>query len=164
MIDLLKLNDHSRQFAHQLFREWPEWLQHARFDPFEDFEKEALLVEVPRPVDGARHGLFITTSEWEISIGFGESFHTRFGAEGEPGEKDFYGEALAFLRDFVAEKIVVATASQDGEWLGAWQVDRRREDPAELTVEPEVSLSVRSWRGTYDRDVVAALDPEGDPA
>ena len=50
MIDLERLNDHSRQFATLLFREWPEWLQHARFDPYEDFEKEALLVEVPRPV------------------------------------------------------------------------------------------------------------------
>ena len=41
MIDLERLNDHSRQFATQLFRRWPEWLRYARFDPYEDFEKEA---------------------------------------------------------------------------------------------------------------------------
>jgi hypothetical protein len=158
MIDLARLNDHSRRFATMLFREWPEWLVHARFDPYEDFEKEALLVEVPRPVDGSGHGLFITTSEWEISVGFGESFHTRFGADGGNGggdaaaAGDFYAEALAFLRDFVAEHVVVATASQDGEWLGAWRIDRRREDPETVTVEPGVSLRIRSWRGTYDRD------------
>ena len=163
MIDLNKLNDHSRQFARQLFREWPEWLQYARFDPFEDFEKEALLVEVPRPVDGSRHGLFITTSEWEISIGFGESFHTRFGAEGEPGEGDFHAAALTFLRDFVTERVVVATASQDGEWLGAWKVDRRREDLDALSVEPGASLSLRSWLGTYDSDAATALDHKTDP-
>ena len=158
MLDLNKLNDHSRQFAHLLFREWPQWLQYARFDPFEDFEKEALLVEVPRPVDGSRHGLFITTSEWEISIGFGESFHTRFGAEGEPGEQDFHDAALSFLREFVAEQVVVATASEDGQWLGAWKVDRRREDLDALEVEPGTSLTVRSWLGTFDRTTIPDLD------
>lgn len=154
MIDLEKLNDHSRQFARLLFREWPEWLPHARFDPFEDFEKEALLVEVPRPVDGSRHGLFITTSEWEISVGFGENFHTRFGAADDDPDKDFYGAALAFIRDFVSEDVVVATAHQDGEWLGAWQIDLRREDPDAVEVEPGVELRIRSWRGTHDRKLV----------
>ena len=152
MIDLARLNDHSRRFANLLFREWPEWLAHARYDPYEDFEKEALLVEVPRPVDGSGHGLFITTSEWEISIGFGENFHTRFGVGGDAEAGDFYAEAMAFLRDFVAEQVVVATASQDGEWLGAWRVDRRREDPDDIELEAGVSLRIRSWRGTYDRD------------
>jgi len=152
MIDLSRLNAHSRRFATMLFREWPEWLAHARYDPYEDFEKEALLVEVPRPTDGSGHGLFITTSEWEISVGFGESFHTRFGAGGKDDQGDFYAEAMAFLRDFVAEDVVVATASQNGEWLGAWRIDRRREDPDAVAVEDGVALCIRSWRGTYDRD------------
>ena len=96
MIDLAQLNDHSRQFARLLFREWPEWLPHARFDPFEEFEQEALLVEVPRPVDGSGHGLFVTTSEWEIAVGYGENFHTRFGAADGEAESDFYAAALAW--------------------------------------------------------------------
>lgn len=153
MIDLARLNDHSRHFASLLFRQWPEWIRHARFDPYEDFEKEALLVEVPRPVDGSSHGLFITTSEWEISVGFGESFHTRFGAAGDGGGGDFYAEALAFIRDFVDEHVVLATASQDGEWLGSWRIDRRRDDPAAVAVEPGVTVRIRSWRGTWDREV-----------
>jgi hypothetical protein len=153
MIDLAKLNDHSRQFAHLLFRQWPEWLSFARFDPFEDFEKEALLVEVPLPADGSRHGLFITTSEWEVSVGFGESFHTRFGADSGPQDEDFYQAALTFIRDFVAEDVVVATASQDGEWLGAWKIDRRREDLDDVVVDEGAALAIRSWLGTYDRDL-----------
>ena len=152
MIDLDKLNDHSRQFARLLFREWPEWISHARFDPFEEFEKEALLVEVPRPVDGSRHGLFVTTSEWEIAVGYGENFHTRFGAADAETGSDFFGAALEFIRSFVNEDIVVATAHQDGEWLGAWKVDLRREDLDAVTVEPGVELRIRSWQGTHDRE------------
>jgi len=154
MIDLTRLNDHSRHFATMLFRQWPEWIRHARFDPYEDFEKEALLVEVPRPVDGSRNGLFITTSEWEISVGFGESFHTRFGADGAAPDRDVYAAALEFIRDFVDENVVLATARQDGEWLGAWGIDRRREDPDEVAVDPGVAVEIRSWRGTWDRDLV----------
>ena len=153
MIDLERLNDHSRQFANRLFRLWPEWVKYARFDPYEDFEKEALLIEVPRPVDGSRNGLFITTSEWEISVGFGENFHTRFGLSGEPATVDFYEKAISFLQDFLDEQVVVATAYQDKEWLGAWKIDRRNEALDQVEVEEGVTLKIRSWLGTHDREL-----------
>lgn len=158
MIDLARLNDHSRQFAKLLFARWPEWIRYARFDPYEDFEKEALLVEVPRPVDGSSHGLYITTSEWEISVGYGENFHTRFGTSGaaEEGDaaaaKDFYHQAIAFISDFVDEHCVLATAYQDREWLGAWKIDLRHESLDDLEVEPGVLVRIRSWNGTHDRE------------
>lgn len=155
MLDLDRLNAHSRLFADMLFKRWPEWLQHARFDPYEDFEKEALLVEVPRPVDGSSHGLFITTSEWEVSIGFGESFHSRFGSSGDPGEGNFMEEALTFLEDFVREDVVIATASEDGEWLGGWKIDRRRQSLDDVDVEPGVRVRIRSWLGNHDREFQA---------
>jgi len=151
MIDLEQLNAHSRLFAKMMFRKWPQWFQHARFDPYEDFEKEALLVEVPRPVDGSSHGLYITTSEWEISIGFGDSFHTRFGSSGDPGEGNFMEEAMEFLTDFVEEKFVIATASEDGEWLGGWKIDLRTQELDDLDVEPQVKINIQSWLGTFDR-------------
>lgn len=154
MIDLDRLNAHSRLFANLLFRQWPQWFQHSRFDPYEDFEKEALLVEVPRPVDGSSHGLYITTSEWEISIGFGDSFHTRFGSGGDPGEGNFMEDAMCFLRDFVDEKIVIATASEDGEWLGGWKIDLRSQDLASLEVDPEVKVMIHSWLGSHDCGLV----------
>ena len=155
MIDLERLNDHSRQFAKLLFAQWPEWIQFARFDPYEDFEKEALLVEVPRPGDGSSHGLYITTSEWEISIGYGENFHTRFGSTGESqGDEDFYHQAIQFIRDFVEEKFVLATAFQEKEWLGAWKIDLRCESMEDVDVEPGVLVRIRSWSGKHDCDVV----------
>ena len=156
MIDLERLNDHSRHFATDLFRLWPEWIRYARYDPYEDFEKEALLVEVPRPVDGGSGGLYITTSEWEVSVGFGESFHTRFGVSGgkdDPSQTDFYTEALDFIQAFVDEQIVLATAFENNEWLGGWKIDLRQEALADVDVEPGVVVKLRSWRGTWDREI-----------
>jgi hypothetical protein len=163
MIDLARLNDHSRQFATQLFKRWPEWIQHARFDPYEDFEKEALLVEVPRPVDGSRHGLFITTSEWEISVGFGENFHTRFGTSGEPTTGDFYADALQFISDWVEERVVVAIAYQEMEWLGSWKIELARESLDEVEVGPGELVKIRSWLGTHDRDLQPRRKTEESP-
>jgi hypothetical protein len=153
MIDLTRLNDHSRTFAQQLFREFPDWLPHARFDPYEEFEKEALLVEVPRPVGDGRHGLFITTSEWEIAVGFGENFHTRFGINGQEEEGDFRRRALEFIRDFVAERLILVTAHEGEQWLGAW-IERPGEQklPA-AEIEPGECLRYRSWKGTWDREL-----------
>jgi len=156
MLDLSLLNDHSRQFATSLYRIWPQWYRWSRFDPYEDFEKEALLVEVPRPVDGSAHGLFITTSEWEISVGFGENFHRRFGMSGESSPHDFYSDALAFLQKFVAETMVIAVAYQDGEWLGSWTIDLTEMDLAEVQVEEGELVQIRSWRGRYDREMRGA--------
>lgn len=156
MIDLQSLNDHSRQFATELFRRWPEWIRYARFDPYEDFEKEALLVEVPRPDSSRPHGLYITTSEWEISVGFGESFHTRFGPSNEsptPGDTNFYKEALTFISDFIDEKIALATATEGKEWLGAWKVDLSRERIEDIEVDPGVQVQIHSWLGTWDREL-----------
>ncbi len=158
MLDLTRLNDHSRQFASRLFRVWPQWHRLSRFDPNEDFEKEALLVEVPHPVNGSDHGLFITTSEWEISVGFGESFHTRFGAGGEEVSGDFYDGAMSFLEDFVAERVVVAVAFQGKEWLGAWTIDLVAESLDEVEAEPGETVRIRSWRGTHDRDLQGKAD------
>ena len=153
MIDVSKLNDHSKQFAVLLFREYPQWLAHARFDPYEEFEREALLVEVPRPIDGSLHGLFITTSEWEISVGFGDNFHTRFGVVGDEGGERFQERALAFIRDFVDERVAVATASEGDEWLGAWIVPIGPDGPAPIEQEAGVTVRLRSWRGTWDRNM-----------
>ncbi len=153
MLDLTLLNDHSRQFATRLFRVWPQWYRWASFDPHEDFEKEALLVEVPRPVDDSRHGLFITTSEWEISIGFGESYHTRFGSDGSTTTGNFYDQAMGFLADFVAERVVVAVAYQQNEWLGAWTIDLTRESLADLSPDAGEIVMIRSWLGTHDHRV-----------
>ena len=153
MLDVSRLNDHSRTFAQHLFREFPDWLRYARFDPYEEFEKEALLVEVPRPARDARHGLFITTSEWEVSVGFGENFHTRFGVSGQDEDGDFHGRALAFIRDFVAEKLVLVTAFENDQWLGAWTVRVSEDGLPEQDREEGVTLRIRSWKGTWDRDL-----------
>jgi len=153
MLDVSRLNDHSRLFALELFREFPDWLCHARFDPYEEFEKEALLVEVPRPVGDGRNGLFITTSEWEIAVGFGENFHARFGVNGQDEDGDFRRRALEFIRDFVAERLVLVTAHEGEQWLGAW-VERpgQHKLPVEEIAAGE-SLRRRSWRGTWDEDL-----------
>ncbi len=153
MLDVSRLNAHSKEFALRLFREFPDWMPHARYDPYEEFEKEALLVEVSRPMDPSGNGLFITTSEWEVSVGFGENFHTRFGVVGDEGGDHFLDRALAFIRDFVAERLAVATASENDEWLGAWIVPIGPDGPEPLDTEPGVSVRVRSWLGTWDRDV-----------
>lgn len=153
MIDLERLNDHSRQFAKLLFKQWPGWVQYSRFDPYEDFEKEALLVEVPRPVDGSSHGLYITTSEWEVAVGFGENFHTRFGAADTKGQDSFYHQAIAFIRGFVEGDLVLATAYQDKEWLGAWKIDLREESLKDIEIDEGVLVRIRSWDGGTDCDL-----------
>ena len=153
MLDVSRLNDHSRSFAQQLFREFPDWLPHARFDPYEEFEKEALLVEVPRPAGDGRNGLFITTSEWEIAVGFGENFHTRFGVGDADDGEDFQSRAIAFIRDFVEERLVLVTAFEDDTWLGAWTVEVDGNGVPDQECDPGVVLRLRSWKGTWDRDL-----------
>jgi hypothetical protein len=153
MLDVSRLNDHSRTFAQKLFREFPDWLCHARYDPYEEFEPEALLVEVPRPAGDGRNGLFITTSEWEIAVGFGENFHTRFGVGDATDGADYQARAIGFIRDFVEERLVLVTAFEDDTWLGAWTVPVGDDGVPAQEREPGVTLRLRSWKGSWDRDL-----------
>ena len=88
-----------------------------------------------------------------ISVGFGENFHTRFGISGEPTGVNFYLDALAFIADFVEEKMVVAIAYQDKEWLGSWKIDLTEESIDEVEVAPGEMVKIRSWLGTHDREL-----------
>ena len=70
MIDESKLNDYSGPIAAALFAAFPELRSHARIDPNERVDPGSLMIEFPRPAGAAAEGLWISTHDNEITVGF----------------------------------------------------------------------------------------------
>ena len=66
---------------------------------------------------------------------------------------NFYDDAIQFLHDFVNEKVILATAWQGKEWLGAWKIYPDRQPIDAIDREEGVVVVLRSWRGTYNQEI-----------
>ena len=154
-MDNTQLNEYSRRFADVLFTAYPEWREFASVDTAEDVDEGTLVVQVspPRPRD-IQWPLHISTDGEEITVGF-DSYHRHFNRYGEDDEAEGYAEALAFIADLLAERVAVISWWNGDEWRGSSTFV-----PGADVVTPPWAIKaktvrVRSWKGTYDKDIGA---------
>ena len=138
--ELKELDKYARAIAERLFKQYPQWLSHMRIDPADN----ALVVELPAPVDAARGGMIIRTHEREVLVQF-DKHKMRLASSGTP-DQDFEA-AIAFIDGLLCEDIVVGVKVANGE-----RQDSRSYRAAELgTISAGDVSYTRSWLGTYNR-------------
>jgi hypothetical protein len=135
--------EYSEQFAKLLFERHPEWKPFSRFE-----SSGALVVEMASPNPNTRSELRIDTEREEVTVGF-DMFHTHFFME-DDGQKNFE-QAIDFVERFLNEEHVVLVYMRGDKWTGSMCCSL--EDPWPI---PEFGQRryVRSWRGTYDAEMV----------
>lgn len=111
-------------------------------------------VEMPAPNPHC-HPLTISTENGEITVGF-DSYHAHLGMFGEQSEGETVQEALVLIGRIIGEASIVYSLwcgeQCKGSWLDApeapvsFQDHFFRQAPCDI-------LQVRSWCGTFDRDV-----------
>ncbi|MBI5384084.1 MAG: hypothetical protein HZA90_05295 [Verrucomicrobia bacterium] len=150
-----RLNELSQRFTALLFARFSELERHVVAP--RDFQHDGdLYIEFPCP--------FPTELQWplciwtergrEVSIGL-DACHTHFTCSRDAVESDIFAEALAFLDDIFAERIVVISFVSDGRLAGS-SFHPPEEIEAEIAqTPPGILVRVRSWRGTYLRDHAA---------
>lgn len=111
-------------------------------------------VEVPAPNPHC-HPLTLSTENGEITVGF-DSYHTHLGMFGEQSEADTIQEALALIGRILGEESIAYSLwcgeQCKGSWLDAPDAPVRFQDHF-FRQAPGDILQVRSWRGTFDREV-----------
>ena len=138
-----QLNEFSRNFASALFEAHPSWRERAQINPNSE-QPGVLLVTVPAPPPLDENGLWVTTDEGEITVGF-DAFHWHFGAYQMPAP-ELHSEALAFTSDILEERWVVGVLMTGDRWRAS-KVLR----PGSRFVVPEDHTGyLISWRGTYN--------------
>lgn len=127
---------------------FPKWRAHLRIGTADDGSTFEVL-EVPAPVGSdAVSGLFVSTADGEITVGF-DVHHSQFdGWAGDAG-------ALAFIREVVTEHVAVVSWWSGERWCGSAPLEagRRPEVPSWAAAVAVDRIRVRSWRGALNADV-----------
>jgi hypothetical protein len=138
--ELKELDKYARTIAERLFKTYPQWLNYMRIDPTD----QALVVELPPPVEAARGGLVIRTHNREVLVQF-DKHPVRLATSGAP-DHDF-DAAIAFIDGLLCEDIVVGVKVANGE-----RQDSRSYRVNEISgIAPGDVSYTRSWLGTYNR-------------
>ena len=147
----MEMNAFARLFADRLFQAFPEWRGLSRVD-----SEGYLIVEVPPPSGSQVAGaLCVSTADDEVTV-FVDAYHDHFSWPIDEGVASSYEDPITFIREILAETLVVVSWWNDGEWRGSTA------QPASETVKPwdgreaTTHARVRSWNGTFDREVHAA--------
>ncbi len=149
----MELGAFSLAFADDLFRVFPEWRALARVQGEDDLATGYLVVEVPPP-SGATEPLHVWTEGDEVTVFF-DAYHTHFEWPVGDAVVSSYENPITFIREILAETLVVVSWWNDGEWLGATV------QPASEAIKPwdgcgrTTHARIRSWKGTFNREVHA---------
>jgi hypothetical protein len=138
--ELKDLDKYARTIAERLFKLQPQWLNYMRIDP----AGNALVVELPPPVEAARGGMTIRTREREVLVQF-DQHQMRLASSGA-ADQDFEA-AIAFIDGLLCEDIVVGVKVADG----ALQASRSYRASDIAAILPGDVTYTRSWLGTYNR-------------
>lgn len=147
-----QLNAFSMKFADQLFRAYPDWRRFARIKSGAVGDGGVLVVEVPPPPEAkVNYGLVITTDNDEVTVGF-DHYHSHFDWPvrfDEPTEPTI--NPMAFIAAILAEQIAVASWWEGETWVGSAMLSSG-EEPEKFAPPRAITVRVRSWKGTLNRD------------
>lgn len=132
-----------RDFEDVLLQHFPEWRRYAP-----ESELVPFALHVPRPDGLPGPGLGIELDGWEVTIWVFDVYHDHI--DWNPHANELEEGPIAFILDIVEERLVLRVFTEDGKVLGACP-----EPPGASGEDPSPGY-VRSWRGTYDREI----DPE----
>jgi hypothetical protein len=155
MIDLSRLNEHSKKIANLLFTDHPEWIEFAslwvnhlnKANPYNLIDCY-LAVEVPSPTGQVIRNLNICTTGSGTAIHYFDYFHVQFGF-GQTIETE-YVCTKEFITDFLNEELIVICKKHS--FLGFhWTTQPGIISLNEIQGMKSSKIScIRSWKGTYD--------------
>lgn len=151
-MDLSQLNDFSRRFASMLFGAHPDWSQHASMESVDNGARRTLLVQVspPRPSD-FMSPLVVSTDWDEVTVSF-DAYHCHFCDGMDGSEAEAFEEAMAFIDDLLAERVLMVSWWNGDDWRGSTSIAAGEPIPPPTMVSDSRRVRVRSWGGSYNMD------------
>lgn len=147
------MDDFSSRIAPQILTAFPQWRTLAKEGRADDGSSYFVLRVDPPPESKAQHPLHIDTSNGEVTVGF-DSYHSHYDQWTSDDGKTFgYDAAFDFVKKLLSEEVGVVSWWKDDTWLGSAQF-KAGETPSPVFARAYTRACMRSWRGTYSRDVV----------
>jgi len=139
--------------AKELFCEFPQWRDFTRSEVADD-GTQFLVIHVPAPSEAnVEHGLFIDTSNSEVTVGF-DCYHSHFDDFIGDGEHFGTKAALEFIKQIISERVAVVSWWAGETWRGSAQLEAGATPiiPSWTTASDMDRVRVRSWNGALNYD------------
>lgn len=151
-----ELDPYSRHVVPLLLARFPGWEPFATLTPRPDGAGCVAEFNVPCPSAAAESGLWVSTADEELSVGF-HTHHSHFTDYDERLNPEVLEAGMGHAADLLAERIGVVSWYRDGDLVGTTYVGLPHPDPLwESAFGGAVSggdrMTLRSWFGRFDRD------------
>lgn len=168
------LDAYSRIAVPIILAAFPDWEPLAKVEPRPDGTGGVVEFNIPCPSPAAEHGLWVSTADEELSVGF-HTHHSHF-TDYEDGNHVAQIEAgVEHAADLLAERVGILSWYRRGGFAGASSILLPHSGPLRMlgVGGPLASafagcerMTLRSWFGRFDRDEVSAepgasTDPGG---
>lgn len=162
------LDEYSRLALPLILARFPAWEQFAKLSPRPDGAGNVVDFDVPCPSPAAESGLWVSTADAELSVGF-HTHHNHFTDYENRFNKRQIEAGLQHAADIVEERVGVVSWYCSGGFVGSCSVELPHEGPLPrlldgLGIRGELAgifpdcgqATLRSWLGRFDRDEVRA--------
>jgi hypothetical protein len=162
------LDAYSRVAVPLILSRFPEWEPFATLSPRPDGAGSVVDFNVPCPSPAAEAGLWVSTADEELSVGF-HTHHSHFTDYESRLNPEQVAAGLQHAADIVEERVGVVSWYRDGGFAGSRTVelpypgplpgllDGLGASPAAARIFADCDFAtLRSWFGRFDRDEVRA--------
>ncbi len=118
----------------------PDGYEHA----FADFA-------LASPSPAIEHGLWVSTADEEITVGL-HTHHSHFTDYDSRSNPEHIGDALDHVQELLDERIAIASWYIGDRFAGSTSHEVSPDRPPSALLSGVTRTTLRSWRGTYDRD------------
>lgn len=162
------LDAYSRCAVPLILDRFPKWEPFAKLSPRSDGAGSVVEFDIPCPSPTAEYGLWISTADEELSVGF-HTHHNHFTDYENRFNPEQITAGLRYAADIIEERVGVVSWYRGGGFAGSRSVELPHPGPLPglldgLGVGAELAgifsdcdrVTLRSWFGRFDRDEVRA--------
>jgi len=162
----IDLDAYSRLAVSLILARFPEWEPFAKLSPRPDGAGSVAEFNVPCRSPAAEHGLWVSTADEELSVGF-HTHHSHFTDYETCLNREQIESGVRHAADVIEERVGVVSWYRGGKFVGSRSVGLPHPSPlpelldglgagADLagTLSDCDRATLRSWFGRFDRDEV----------
>lgn len=168
MVELLEsdLDEYSRFAVRLILARFSDWEKFATISKGHDGLGSVVEFNVPCPAMAAESGLWVSTADEELSVGF-HTYHCHFTDYENRFNTDQIEDGLQHAADIVDERVGIVTWYCGDRWAGSRIVALPHQGPLpglfrgsarEAELAPTFGVcdraTLRSWHGRFDRDEI----------
>ena len=149
--DLEQLDEYSRLAVGRILERFPAWRKHMVFRRPDGYEHAFADFALASPSPAIEHGLWVSTADEEITVGL-HTHHSHFTDYDNHSNPAHIGHALDHVQELLDERSAIVSWYIGDRFAGSTSQDAAAEHPISSLLSGVTRTTLRSWRGTDDRD------------